>query len=278
MNGDSPNVWEGGQVMIIGSVGFNGGFIAEVSLECGRPTYLLIRSELASLCKASAIKFLEDRRASTMYVTNTSLVREHKIEMVISAVGGASIADQVKLVNAIEAAGTVKRIKDRHALSYNHFLPSEFGHDIDKADPVEPGLTMYEENRQVRRYIEEAGTFAATYFVAGSDIGKLAIKSIVDNRTLNKTVHFRPPSSLLSTNELASLWEEKLGYKPPRVTITEGDLLADAREMRIPQSIVAAITHDIFIKSCQINYSLEQPNDVEVCSLYPELPFRTLDE
>ena len=23
------------------------------------------------------------------------------------------------------------------------FLPSEFGHDIDRANPVEPGLTMY---------------------------------------------------------------------------------------------------------------------------------------
>ena len=36
------------------------------------------------------------------------VIREHKIEIVISAVGGASIADQVKLVNAIKAAGTVK--------------------------------------------------------------------------------------------------------------------------------------------------------------------------
>lgn len=49
-------------------------------------------------------------------------------------------------------------------------------------------------------------------------------------------------------------------------------------EMQIPQSIVAAITHDIFINSCQINYSMDHPNDVEVCSLYPELPFRTVDE
>ena len=49
-------------------------------------------------------------------------------------------------------------------------------------------------------------------------------------------------------------------------------------EMRIPQSIVAAITHDIFINSCQTNYSMDQPNDVDVCSLYPELPFRTVDE
>lgn len=37
------------------------------------------------------------------------------------------------------------------------FLPSEFGHDIDRADPVEPGLTMYEQKRKIRRKIEESG-------------------------------------------------------------------------------------------------------------------------
>lgn len=49
-------------------------------------------------------------------------------------------------------------------------------------------------------------------------------------------------------------------------------------EMRIPQSVVAAITHDIFIKGCQINYSMDKPTDVEVTSLYPDIPFRTIDE
>lgn len=37
------------------------------------------------------------------------------------------------------------------------FLPSEFGHDVDRADPVEPGLTMYKEKKKVRRVIEELG-------------------------------------------------------------------------------------------------------------------------
>lgn len=37
------------------------------------------------------------------------------------------------------------------------FLPSEFGHDVDRADPVEPGLAMYKQKRLVRRVIEESG-------------------------------------------------------------------------------------------------------------------------
>jgi leucoanthocyanidin reductase len=74
MNGHSPNAWEGSRVMIIGSMGFIGGFIAEASLECGHPTYLLIRPELASLSKASTIKSLQHRGATTIYVTNAYLV------------------------------------------------------------------------------------------------------------------------------------------------------------------------------------------------------------
>ena len=49
-------------------------------------------------------------------------------------------------------------------------------------------------------------------------------------------------------------------------------------EMRIPQSIVAALTHDIFINGCQVNYSMDKPTDIEVGTLYPDTPFQTIDE
>ncbi|KAL2935752.1 Leucoanthocyanidin reductase [Bienertia sinuspersici] len=48
--------------------------------------------------------------------------------------------------------------------------------------------------------------------------------------------------------------------------------------MRIPESIVAAFTHDIFIQGCQINFALDKPTDIEATSLYPDTPFRSLDE
>ena len=37
------------------------------------------------------------------------------------------------------------------------FFPSEFGHDIDRTDPVEPGLALYNEKRKVRRSTEASG-------------------------------------------------------------------------------------------------------------------------
>ncbi|XP_017634525.1 leucoanthocyanidin reductase-like isoform X1 [Gossypium arboreum] len=263
MNGSYPNESEAGQTVVIGSSGFIGRFITEACLDSGRPTYILVRSSSNSPSKASTIKFLQDKGAIVIY----------------------------------------------------RFVPSEFGHDIDRAEPVEPGLTMYEQKRKIRRQIEECGipysyiccnSIAAwpyhdnthpadvlppldrfqiygdgtvkAYFVAGSDIGKFTVMSIDDDRTLNKTVHFQPPSNLLNMNEMASLWETKIGRVLPRVTITEQDLLQRAQEMRIPQSVVAAITHDIFINGCQINFSLDKTTDVEICSLYPNTSFRTIAE
>jgi NmrA-like family len=64
--------------------------------------------------------------------------------------------------------------------------------------------------------------------VAGSDIGKFTARAAYDPRALNKTVHFRPAHNLLSLNEMASLWESKIGRNLPRTTLTEADLLAMA--------------------------------------------------
>ncbi|XWS61001.1 hypothetical protein CRYUN_Cryun07bG0087900 [Craigia yunnanensis] len=310
MNGSSPNVSETGRTIVIGSSGFIGRFVTEACLDSGRPTYIMVRSSLNPLSKASTIKFLEEKGATVIYGSLTDkefmekVLREYKIEVVISTVGGESILDQFNLIEAIKNVDTVKR-----------FLPSEFGHDIDRADPVEPGLTMYNQKRKIRRQIELSGipysyiccnSIAAwpyhdnthpadvlppldsfkiygdgtvkAYFVAGTDIGKFTMMSINDDRTLNKTIHFQPPSNILNMNEMASLWEEKIGRTLPRVTITEEDLLQRAEEMRIPQSVVAALTHDIFINGCQINFSLDKLTDVEICSLYPDTPFRTISE
>ncbi|XVE53355.1 hypothetical protein DITRI_Ditri02bG0197700 [Diplodiscus trichospermus] len=299
-----------GRVLIVGATGFIGQFVAEASLDAGRPTYVLVRPSSGNHSKNKIAKALQDRGAILLQgLANDKelmekLLKELQIEVVISAVGGEKILDQLSLVEAIKAAGTVKR-----------FLPSEFGHDVDRADPVEPGLTMYKEKRQVRRLIEKLaipythiccnsiaswpyydnrhpsevippldqfqiygdGSVKA-YFVAGTDIGKFTLKTVDDIRTLNKSVHFRPACNFYNMNELASLWERKIGRTLPRVTVTENDLLSAAAENCVPQSIVASFTHDIFIKGCQVNFSVDGPNETEVSRLYPNEPFRTLDD
>ncbi|CAL8994883.1 unnamed protein product [Prunus brigantina] len=299
-----------GRIFIVGATGFIGRFVAEASLDAGQPTYVLVRPGPLDPSKADIIKALKDRGAIILHgvisdkALMEKLLREHEIEVVISAVGGTTILDQITLVEAIQAVGTIKR-----------FLPSEFGHDVDRADPVEPGLTMYLEKRQVRRCVEKSGvpyTYICcnsiaswpyfdnkhpsevlppldqfqiygdgsikAYFIDGTDIGKFTMKTVDDIRTINKNVHFRPPSNISDINGLASLWEKKIGRTLPRVTITEDDLLNIAAENRIPESIVASFTHDIFIKGCQVNFPVEGPHDVEIGTLYPGESFRTLDE
>uniref|UniRef100_A0A453IGM5 NmrA-like domain-containing protein n=1 Tax=Aegilops tauschii subsp. strangulata TaxID=200361 RepID=A0A453IGM5_AEGTS len=71
------------------------------------------------------------------------------------------------------------------------------------------------------------GTVRA-FFVAGTDIGKFTVKAAYDARSINKVVHFRPACNLLSTNEMACLWESKIGRTLPRVTLSKEDLLAMA--------------------------------------------------
>lgn len=74
----------------------------------------------------------------------------------------------------------------------------------------------------------------AAYFVAGTDIGKFTMKTVDDNRALNKSVHFRPPCNKYNMNELAALWEMKIGRTLPRSTITEDDLLSAAAGTNLP--------------------------------------------
>ncbi|XP_058108094.1 leucoanthocyanidin reductase-like isoform X1 [Magnolia sinica] len=299
------------RTLVVGATGFIGRFVAEASVASGRATFVLVRpASSSSPSKARTIKALQEKGAIIVHgsIDDRDFIvkkmRELEIAVVISAVGGASILDQLTLIEAIKTVGNVKR-----------FLPSEFGHDVDRADPVEPGLTMYNEKRKVRRAVEAAGipytyiccnSIAAwpyhdnthpsevlppldqfqiygdgsvkAYFVAGTDIGKFTMKAIGDDRTLNKNIHFRPLSNLHNINELASIWEKKIGRTLPRVTVTEDDLLASAQENCIPRSIVAAFTHDIFIKGCQINYCLDNTNDIEASSLYPDIPFQTIDQ
>nr|CAI56322.1 TPA: leucoanthocyanidin reductase [Phaseolus coccineus] len=298
------------RVLIIGATGFIGKFVTEASLLTAHPTYLLLRPPPLVPSKDAIVKTFQEKGAMIIHgvINNKDFVekilKEHEIDIVISAIGAKSLLDQLILVEAMKSLKTIKR-----------FLASEFGHDVDRADPVEPGLTMYKEKQLVRRVVEQSGVpytniccnsiaswpyydnchpsqlpppldqlqiyghgNVKAYFVDGIDIGKFTMKVIDDVKTINKNVHFRPSKNCYSINELASLGEMKIGRTIPRVTISEDDLLAAAAENCIPQSIVASFTHDIFIKGCQVNFSIDGVDDVEISTLYPDEEFRSLED
>ncbi|CAJ1976697.1 unnamed protein product [Sphenostylis stenocarpa] len=298
------------RVLIIGATGFIGKFVAEASLLTAHPTYLLLRPPPLVPSKDVIVKTFQEKGAIVIHgaINNKDfmekILKEYEIDIVISAIGAEGLLDQLTLVEAMKSVKTIKR-----------FLASEFGHDVDRADPVEPGLTMYKEKRLVRRAVEQSGVpytniccnsiaswpyydnchpsqlpppldqlqiyghgDVKAYFVDGIDIGKFTMKVVDDVRTVNKNVHFRPSNNCYSINELASLWEMKTGRTIPRVTISEDDLLAVAAENCKPRSIVASFTHDIFIRGCQVNFKIDGVDDVEISTLYPDEAFRSLED
>lgn len=293
------------RVLIIGATGFIGRFVAEASVKSGRPTYALVRPNTS---KQKVVQSLKD---SGVHILDgclddyNSLVKSvSQVDVVISTVGGGEINKQLRIIDAIKEVGNIKR-----------FLPSEFGHDVDQADPHEPALAFYIEKRIIRRAVEEAkipytyiccnsiagwpyyyhthptelspprdrfeiygdGNVKA-FFVTGEDIGAFTMRSVDDTRTLNKALHFRPPKNFLTLNEMAAIWESKIHKSLPKVSITEEDLLAVAKANFMPASIVAALTHDIFINGCQFNFPLREPRDAEAFQLYPDLKYMTIED
>lgn len=306
-NNDENHTTVASKVLIIGATGFIGRFVAEASVKSGRPTYALVRPTTLS-SKPKLIQSLKDASIQIVYGCmhdHNSLVKAiRQVDVVICTVGGNQILDQIKIVDAIKEVGTVKR-----------FLPSEFGHDVDRADPVEPALSFYIEKRKVRRAVEEAripytyiccnsiagwpyyyhthptelpppkekfeiygdGNVKA-FFVTGDDIGAYTMKAVDDPRTLDKSIHFRPPKNFLTLNELADIWEKKIHKTLPRVTVSAEDLVNIAKANFMPSSIVAALTHDIFINGCQFKFPIQEPHHVEACELYPDMKYTTVDD
>ncbi|GLJ50639.1 hypothetical protein SUGI_1078810 [Cryptomeria japonica] len=297
------------RVLIFGATGYMGHFIAMASLESAHPTFAFVRP--SALQDPVRAEVLSNLRSSGIHIIAgsledpESLVRAIQgVDVVISLLGGAQIMEQLKIIDAIKEVGTVKR-----------FLPSEFGHDVDRAEPIEPALSFYETKRRIRRATEEAkigytyiccnsiagwpyhyhthpskmlpptdkihiygdGNIKA-YFMTGRDIGSYTVRAIEDPRALNKKLHFRPADNFLTMNELSVIWQKQLGKKLPVAVISEEDLLKCARANVIPASIVAAITHDIFIKGCQFNFSIEGEEDEEACQLYPDIKYTKLED
>jgi leucoanthocyanidin reductase len=137
-----------GRVLIVGATGFIGQFVAEASLGAGRPTYVLVRPGpvCGGPSKGSTIRALQDKGATILHVKKNlyfsvtyiyihanariyvqiiicifffqglindkefmeKILKEHEIDIVISAVGGENILDQLALIEAIKTVGTIK--------------------------------------------------------------------------------------------------------------------------------------------------------------------------
>lgn len=300
---------EKSKILIIGGTGYIGKFVVEASAKEGHPTFLLVRESTTKHPEKS--KLLDNFKSfgATLLFgdihDHKSLVNAIKqVDVVISTVGGELIADQVKLIAAIKEAGNIKR-----------FLPSEFGTDVDHVNAIEPAKSVFAGKAAIRRAIEAANiphTFVAcngfagyflptvgqmdtntpprekitilgdgnpkAVFVKEEDIALVTIKAVDDQRTLNKTLIFRPPGTVVSFNEIVSIWESKIGKTLEKTYFSEEQLVKKIQEGPFGLSIVLAIMHSVLINGDATNFEIEPSFGVEASELYPDVKFTTVDE
>ncbi|RLN11372.1 isoflavone reductase-like protein [Panicum miliaceum] len=295
---------ERSRVLVIGGTGYIGRFIVAASAREGHPTSVLVR-DFAPVNPAKAA-FLQGFRETGVTLVKGDLYNHESLvaaiksaDVVISAVSYAQLPDQTHIISAIKEAGNVKR-----------FLPSEYGNDVDHVHAVEPAKLIFAGNACIRRAIEAEGipyTYVSSNFFAGrflpslgqvgvtglptdnvlilgdgnvkeEDVGTYTIKAVDDPRTLNKILYLRPPSNILSHNELVSLWEKKVGKEFERVYIPEDDVLKKIQESAVPLNIRMSISHSVWVKGDYTNFEIDPSFGVEATELYPDVKYTTVDE
>ncbi|XP_047956628.1 isoflavone reductase-like protein isoform X1 [Salvia hispanica] len=300
---------EKSKILIIGGTGYIGKFIVAASAKSGHPTFALLRE--ATIDDPAKSQLIQDFRNFGVTIIKGDL-KEHEslvkaikqVDVVISTVGQMQLVDQVNIIAAIKQAGNIKR-----------FLPSEFGNDVDRARAVEPAKSAWSVKVDIRRAIEAQGipyTYVSANYFAGyslptlmqpgipppprdkllifgdgnakavindeRDIATYTIRAVDDPTTLNKTLYIKPPKNIYSFNEIASLWENKIGKTLHKIYLPEHQLLQQIADSPMPINIILAINHSVFVKSDQTYFEIEPSFGFEASQLYPDVNYTTVDE
>jgi len=300
---------EKSKILFIGGTGYIGKFIVEASAKAGHPTFALVReSTLSDPVKGKLVEKFKELGVTLLHgdlYDHGSLVKAIKqVDVVISTVGHMQLADQVKIIAAIKEAGNVKR-----------FFPSEFGNDVDRVHAVEPAKSAFETKAKIRRAVEAEGipyTYVSSNYFAGyflptlaqpgltsaprdkliilgdgnvaavfnkeDDIATYTIRAVDDPRTLNKILYVRPPKNIYTFNQLAAVWEKKIGKTLEKIYVPEEKLLKDIQESPIPINVILSINHSVLVKGDHTNFEIEPSFGVEASELYPDVKYTTVDE
>ncbi|XP_068333852.1 isoflavone reductase homolog [Pyrus communis] len=303
------------KVLVVGGTGYVGRRIVKASLALGHPTYVLQRPEIGlDIEKLQMLLSFKKQGAHLVegsFSDFQSLVRAVKlVDVIICTMSGVhfrshNILLQLKLVQAIKEAGNIKR-----------FLPSEFGLDPARmGHALEPGRVTFDEKMVVRKAIQDAkipftyvcgaafgGYFAGNLSQMGTvlpprekvliygdgnskvtlmdedDIATYTIKTIDDPRTLNKTLYLRPPENVLSQKQLVEMWENLLGKKLEKITISKQDFLASMKGMDYASQVGVGHFYHIFYEGDLTNFEIEGEGVEEASKLYPEVKYTRMDE
>ncbi|KAL6183748.1 hypothetical protein ACLB2K_045159 [Fragaria x ananassa] len=304
------------KILVVGGTGYVGRRIVKASLAQGYPTHILQRPATEIGLDIEKLQMLLSFKKQGAHLVEgsfsdiQSLVNAVKrVDVVICTMSGVHFRShnlllQLKLVEAIKQAGNVKR-----------FLPSEFGLDPARmGHALEPGRVTFDEKMVVRKAIEEAkipftyvcgaafgGYFAGNLSQMGTlvppkdkvliygdgntkvslmdedDIATYAIKTIDDPRTLNKTLYLLPPENLLTQRQLVQIWENLVGKKLEKMSISKDDFLVSMKGMDYAGQVGVGHFYHIFYEGSLTNFKIGEEGE-EASKLYPEVKYTRMDE
>ncbi|CAL4907189.1 unnamed protein product [Urochloa decumbens] len=300
---------EKSKVLVVGGTGFIGRRIVAASLAQGHPTFVLMRPDIG--LDVDKVQMLLSFKAQGARLVEASLddhvglvAAVRQVDVVVSALSGAHLLLQHKLVEAIKEAGNVKR-----------FIPSEFGTDPARmGHALEPGRATFDEKMELRRAIEaasiphtyiSANCFAAYFcpnlaqmgtllppkdkvrvygdgnvkviFVDEKDVATYTIKSLDDPRALNKTIYLRPPENILTQNELIAKWEKLSGNDLEKIYIPVDEFLTSMKDMDFGAQFVMGHFYHFFYEGCLTNFDIGE-DGAEANVLYPDVEYTRMDE
>ncbi|KAJ3684888.1 hypothetical protein LUZ61_014052 [Rhynchospora tenuis] len=299
------------KILVIGGTGRFGKHVVDASIHAKHPTIVFTRPPISDDTEKN--KILESFTSLGVELIFGSLDDYEmlldavkKVAVIISTLGSdpVQLELQTKILKAIMEAGNIKR-----------FIPSEFGMDPKRVDPVEPAKTMFMMKTQIRQMIRNHNiphTFvcnsffqnffiprlgqaevippiydkvgiigdgdAQAIYVNERDVATYVIKTVDDPRTLNKMLYVRPRENFYSLNQLVKLWEKKTGKALEKKYITKEELLAKISCSSSPLNFQLSIAYSAYINGEQTNFNIDPSDTVEATELYPEVDYITVEE
>ncbi|KAM7493827.1 hypothetical protein LguiB_028436 [Lonicera macranthoides] len=305
---------EKSKVLVVGASGYIGRRIVKASLAQGHETYVLQRRDVGldidKLQLLLSFKAQGARLIHGSFSDHRSIVDAVKhVDVVICTISGSTSKNhnmllQLKLIDAIKEAGNIKR-----------FLPSEFGMNPARmGHALEPGNVTFEVKMKVREAIEKSkipftyvsancfgGVFAGNLsqfdtlfpprdkvclygdgnvkaiYMDEDDVATYTIKTIDDPRTLNKTLYLRPPENIITQRELVEKWENILGKKLEKHSISAEELLASMKGVEYEGQVALGHIYHIFYEGCLTNFELSEEDEEEASKLYPDVQYTRMD-
>nr|TKS02125.1 hypothetical protein D5086_0000163840 [Populus alba] len=254
------------KILLIGGTGYIGKFIVEASIKEGHPTFVLVReSTLSSPAKSIVINNFKNLGVNFLIgdlLDHESLAKAIKqVDVVISSIAHDQVDNQVNIIAAIKEAGNIKASSIRSTAV--------------TTTSNQPGATASHGDRLV---ILGDGNVKVV-FNKEEDIATYTIKAVDDPRTVNKILNIKPPANIISSNDLVSLWEKKIGKTIERVYVPEEQILKNIQETSdFRRKLTLAICHSCFVNGDQTNFEIEPSFGVEASELYPDVKYTTVEE